>query len=95
MLIVITYDISSMDEDKKKLARIAKTCKNYGQRVQNSVFECNVDYAQYIELKQKLLKIINEKTDSIRIYNLGNKYDTKIEHFGVKDSYDMNEAIII
>ena len=90
MLIVVAYDISS-----DHLPKVAKICENYGQRVQNSVFECNVDYSQYLLLKQKLLKTIDKETDSIRIYNLGNKYDTKIEHYGAKESYDMNAPIII
>ena len=72
MLILITYDVSTTTaEGKRRLNKIAKICCNYGQRVQNSVFECDVDYSQYVFIKDKLLKLFDSEQDSIRIYNIG------------------------
>ncbi len=89
MLILITYDVNTTSAvGKRRLAKIAKECKNYGQRVQNSVFECDINPAQLVMIRHKLLELLDEKQDSLRIYNLGNKYSTKIEHYGVKESYD-------
>lgn len=89
MLILITYDVNTTTAaGRKRLSKIAKECCNYGQRVQNSVFECNLDAAQLVVVRKKLLGIADQKEDSIRIYNLGNKYTSKIEHFGMKNSYD-------
>ncbi len=89
MLVIITYDVNTKDEEgRKRLRKIAKKCVNFGQRVQNSVFECYVDAAQIKQLKHELLEIMDEKKDSIRIYYLGNKYQTKIEHYGCKAAYD-------
>ena len=89
MLILITYDVNTTTAaGRKRLAKIAKECVNYGQRVQNSVFECSLDAAMLVAVRKKLLSIINEEEDSLRIYNLGNKYSGKIEHYGAKDTYD-------
>lgn len=89
MMVLITYDVNTTDTaGKSRLRKIAKQCVNHGQRVQNSVFECNLDAAQCRQLKHKLLKLMDHKKDSLRFYYLGNKYQTKIEHFGVKESYD-------
>lgn len=88
MLFLIAYDVNTMTfQGKKRLHLIAKECCNYGQRVQNSVFECDLDNAKYVEVKAKLLKIIDENEDSLRIYNLGNNYSRKIEQFGDNKSY--------
>lgn len=96
MLVLITYDVNTEDyEGKRRLRKIAKQCINYGQRVQNSVFECNVDAAQYRLLQSKLLEILDDKKDSLRFYHLGNQYKTKIEHFGNKQSYDMEGLLMI
>ncbi|MCD7788661.1 MAG: CRISPR-associated endonuclease Cas2 [Firmicutes bacterium] len=96
MLVLITYDVNTEDAmGKKRLRRIAKQCMNYGQRVQNSVFECLLDAAQCRMLQAKLLEIIDEERDSLRFYYLGNKYQTKIEHFGVKDSYDPEGTLMV
>lgn len=73
---------------RKKLSKLAKECCNYGQRVQNSVFECVMDNAKYVEVKARLLTIIDKNQDSLRVYHLGNNYQNKIEHFGVKESID-------
>lgn len=89
MLILITYDINTMTvAGRKRLTKIAKECSNHGQRVQNSVFECELDSVHLLKLRQKLLGIIDKEQDSLRIYNLGNKYHGKIEHYGIKESYD-------
>ncbi|MFR0847357.1 MAG: CRISPR-associated endonuclease Cas2 [Eubacterium sp.] len=89
MLVLITYDVSTEDSaGKTRLRKVAKECVNYGQRVQNSVFECLLDSSQVLVLKKRLLSLIDEKKDSLRIYYLGNNYQSKIEHYGVKDSYD-------
>lgn len=89
MLVVIAYDVGTETADgKKRLRHVAKECVNYGQRVQNSVFECLLDAAQYKLLKAKLCRIIDYKTDSLRFYNLGSRYESRVEHFGVKKGYD-------
>lgn len=89
MLVLITYDVNTEDAaGRKRLRQIAKQCVNYGQRVQNSVFECSLDAAQYKSLRAKLIKIMDEEWDSLRFYNLGNNYHNRIEHFGTKVSYE-------
>lgn len=96
MLVLITYDVSTKDAaGRKRLRKVAKECVNFGQRVQNSVFECILDASQLLKLKDKLLSIMNEDEDSIRFYNIGNKYQTKIEHFGVKESYEAEGVLIV
>ena len=94
-MILITYDVStSSSGGQKRLRKVAKLCQNYGQRVQNSVFECIVDSAQFATLKFKLYQIIDVKKDSLRFYHLGNNYKTKVEHIGVKESIDIEGPII-
>lgn len=96
MLVLVTYDVNIQDQSgAKRLRKVAKICESFGQRVQNSVFECNVDYSQYITLKYKLNDVINEEKDSIRYYNLGNNYNERIEHIGAKESYDSEGVLII
>ena len=96
MLILITYDVNTETSGgKKRLSKIAKICVNYGQRVQNSVFECDLDASQYLLVKNQLLKTMNEDTDSIRFYNLGNKYNKKIEQYGCKNSYDPEGDLLL
>ena len=96
ILILITYDVSTEDASgQKRLRKVAKECVNYGQRVQNSVFECILDASQLLIVKDKLLSIIDPKKDSLRFYNLGNKYQRKVEHFGVKASYEAEGTLII
>ena len=95
MLVLITYDVNTTDAaGRKRLTKVAKTCVNYGQRVQNSVFECSLDNAQMIIVRDKLLKIIDPSQDSLRIYNLGNAYASRIEHYGVKETYDPEAPMI-
>lgn len=96
MLVLITYDISTKNTNgEKRLRKVAKECINYGQRVQNSVFECIIDASQSLILKDKLLAIIDTDSDSLRFYYLGNNYHTKVEHFGVKAGYDVEGTLII
>ena len=96
ILILITYDVSTQDAaGRKRLRKVAKECVNYGQRVQNSVFECVLDSSQLLIVKDKLLSMIDPKQDSLRFYNLGNKYQRKVEHFGVKASYGAERTLIV
>ncbi len=96
MLLLVTYDVATQDAaGKKRLRKVAKECVNYGQRVQNSVFECIVDASQALVLKHKLIMLINEKEDSLRFYYLGNQYETKVEHYGVKETYEAEGVLMI
>lgn len=96
VLVLITYDVNTEDAaGRKRLRKIAKQCTNYGQRVQNSVFECLLDAGQCRLLQAKLIEIMDESRDSLRFYYLGNKYETRIEHFGVKDSYDPEGVLMV
>ncbi|ASS89066.1 CRISPR-associated endonuclease Cas2 [Bacillaceae bacterium ZC4] len=95
MLVLITYDVSTVSSaGQKRLRKVSKVCQNYGQRVQNSVFECNVDAAQFTALKLELTNIIDENKDSLRFYQLGNNYKSRVEHIGVKASLDLEDPII-
>lgn len=96
MLVVITYDVCTTDAaGAKRLRQVARQCVNYGQRVQNSVFECILDAAQLQELKRKLEKIIDPEKDSLRFYNMGSNYEHKVTHIGAKAGYDMRGPLII
>lgn len=96
MMVLITYDVNTQDAyGNKRLRAVAKKCQSAGQRVQNSVFECDVDNSEYIKLKSDLLEIIDLEKDSLRIYLLGNNYSHRIEHFGVKDSYDPQGFLMV
>lgn len=96
MYVLITYDVETKtSKGKKRLRHVAKLCKNYGQRVQNSVFELKVYPADLIEIKSKLSKIIDKSKDSIRIYNLGKNWANRIEILGKDDSYNPDTDLII
>lgn len=96
MLVLITYDVNTQDaEGRKRLRQIAKQCVNYGQRVQNSVFECKLDAAQCRSLQATLCDIMDPKKDSLRFYYLGNRYENKLEHFGCKQTYLPDDTLII
>ncbi|MDO4380565.1 MAG: CRISPR-associated endonuclease Cas2 [Clostridia bacterium] len=96
MLVLITYDVNTeTPAGKKRLRQISKQCVNYGQRVQNSVFECLLDPAQCRFLKDKLCKIMDPQKDSLRFYYLGKKYESKIEHFGCKSTYIPEDTLMI
>lgn len=95
MLVLITYDVSTINgSGQKRLRRVAKVCQNYGQRVQNSVFECIVDSTQFTTLKIELNSIIDPELDSLRFYQLGKNYKTKVEHIGIKESLDIESPLI-
>ncbi len=96
MLVLITYDVNTKDAaGKRRLQKIAKECVRYGQRVQNSVFECLLDAAQCRMLQNTLVTLMDKEKDSLRFYYLGKKYNSKIEHFGVKSSYDPEGPMIV
>lgn len=96
MLVLISYDVSTTDKaGKTRLRKIARECVNYGQRVQNSVFEIDTDYGTVLKVRDKLLKLIDESRDSIRFYYLGNNWERRVEHFGAKETYDPEGVLII
>lgn len=96
MMVLVTYDVNTIEEGgTKRLRRIAKACQDYGQRVQNSVFEIEVDPAQWTSLKNCLEAIIDPKLDSLRYYYLGAKWQRRVEHAGAKPSTDLNGPLII
>ena len=96
MLVLITYDVNTENAaGRKRLRQIAKKCVDYGQRVQNSVFECQVDEAQAVSLRATLEMLMDRESDSIRFYNLGNRYQSKVKHVGAKPGYDPNETLIL
>lgn len=96
ILVLITYDVNTEDTaGRRRLRKVAKECINYGQRVQNSVFECILDNAKCREVKEILLSIIDKDKDSLRFYYLGDKYKTKVEHYGAKKSIDLEGTLLV
>ena len=96
MLVLVSYDVSTESPGgKRRLRRVARACKDFGQRVQFSVFECEVDPAQWTELKNRLLKEIDTKTDSLRFYYLGSNWRRRVEHAGAKPAIDFDEPLIM
>ena len=96
MLVLITYDVSTETaEGRKRLRQVAKACKNRGQRVQKSVFECHVDAAQFVELRNCLQTIIDPTHDSLRFYFLGNNWHRRVEHVGATETYDPDAPMIV
>ena len=95
MMVLITYDVDTTSAaGRKRLRVLAKQCQNYGQRVQNSVFECVVDAAQLRQLRQRLVGGINPEKDSLRFYFLGNEWRNRVEHVGAKPSLDLEGPLI-
>lgn len=95
-MILVTYDVETLTPDgRRRLRRVAKQCVNYGQRVQNSVFECVVDPSQLTELKHRLLGIIDEDKDSLRFYHMGNNWSKKVDHYGIRSSINPEEDTLI
>lgn len=89
MNVLITYDVNVTEGNgARRLRKVAKVCVNYGQRVQNSVFECELTPAMYIDIKEQLLKIIDKEKDTIRFYNLGKNWQSRVEKIGRDESYD-------
>ena len=96
MMVLVTYDVKTMtSEGRRRLRKVAKECQNYGQRVQNSVFECLIDPGQWVELKNKLESIIETKDDSLRYYFLGSNWRRRVEHVGSKAVSDPEGPLII
>lgn len=96
MLVLITYDVNTEDTaGRTRLRRVAKRCIDFGQRVQNSVFECLLNEAQYCALKHELTGMIDPNKDSLRFYNLGNHYQSRIVHVGAKVGYDPQDVLMI
>ncbi len=95
MLVLVTYDIAvSSSNGQRRLGKAAKVCINYGRRVQNSVYECIVDAAEYQQLKQELLAIINNEEDTVRFYKIGNNYRSKVEYYGLDNGIDVDSELI-
>lgn len=95
MLVLITYDVNTQTPaGRRRLQKVAKQCLNYGQRVQNSVFECQLDATKYRQVKAILEKIIDKEADSLRFYNIGDRYKNKVEHMGIKPSFDVTETLM-
>ena len=96
MLVLVTYDVNTTTADgKRRLRNVAEKGISHGQGVQNSVFECLLDEAQCRMLKAELTQIINEESDSLRFYRLGNKYQSKVEHIGAKQNYSPEEVLML
>ena len=95
MMVLITYDVNTETEaGKRRLRRVAKQCVNYGQRVQNSVFECKLDSTQFRQVRNILEQIIDKDKDSLRYYMLGNNYKDKVIHVGAKETYDIDGPLV-
>lgn len=96
MLVVVSYDVSTREPaGRRRLRRVAKACLDYGQRAQNSVFECIVDPAQWTRLKLRLLDEIDPEKDSLRFYYLGSTCDNKVEHHGAKVVRDLRGPLVL
>lgn len=96
MMVLITYDVSTEDlEGPKRLRKVAKVCVNYGQRVQNSVFECSVTPAMFVDIKNKLSEIIDHNKDSLRFYLLGKNWQNRVEMIGRNNTYDPDKDTLI
>lgn len=96
MMVLITYDVNTESASgQKRLRKVAKICEKYGQRVQNSVFECLLDATQYILVKNSLLELIDTNNDSLRFYRLGNNYKNQIDILGKKIDYSQDEILIL
>lgn len=96
MLVLVSYDVSTTTkEGRTRLRRVAKTCLDFGQRVQNSVFECQLDHEQWVRLRRRLLDEFDEDEDSLRFYFLGNRWRRRVEHHGTKPSVDLEGPLIV
>ena len=96
MMVLISYDVSTVTQaGRTRLRKVAKECQNHAQRVQNSVFEADLDYSSFLKLKEQLIKLIDTEKDSLRFYYLGNHWEKKIEHIGAKKTYNPEGFIIV
>ena len=95
MMVLVTYDVATTTAaGRKRLRHAAKTCLDYGQRVQNSVFECVIDPTQWAQLEGRLLNIYKPAEDSLRFYFLGKNWQKRVEHHGAKPSVDFSDTLI-
>jgi len=95
-MVLVSYDVATGDKSgARRLRRVAKICSNHGQRVQFSVFECLVDPAQWVVMRQQLISVIDETEDSLRFYFLGSNWRRKVEHIGAKESIDQEGPLIL
>jgi CRISPR-associated protein Cas2 len=95
MMVLVTYDVNTeTPEGRRRLRHVARECVNYGQRVQNSVFECLVDPAQFAKLKHSLNSIMDKDRDSIRFYYLGANWKNRVEHLGNNEGYDPEGLLV-
>lgn len=96
MYILVTYDVDTTDKSgQRRLRKVAKACVDYGQRVQNSVFECELTEVQFCLLKEQIRGIINKETDSVRFYHLNRNENRRVEIIGLETAYKVDDAIII
>lgn len=96
MMVLVSYDVSTQDKaGERRLRRISRACLDCGQRVQFSVFEIEVDAAQWVALKARLVQLIDPATDSLRFYFLGKQWQNKVEHVGAKPVLDLNAPLIL
>ena len=96
MMVLVTYDVNTETKaGQKRLRKVAKICKNYGQRVQYSVFECLVDPAQWTVFRERLIEVSDQGQDSLRFYFLGANWKTRVEHVGTKPAYDPEGPLIL
>ncbi|MBM4152383.1 MAG: CRISPR-associated endonuclease Cas2 [Kiritimatiellaceae bacterium] len=96
MLVLVSYDVSTINKSgQRRLRHVAKICENFGLRVQNSVFECLVDPAQWTRLRTQLLKAFNKEEDSLRFYFLGSNWERKVEHHGAKETLNLEKDTLI
>jgi CRISPR-associated protein Cas2 len=96
MFVLVSYDVATTTrEGKRRLRRVARACLDYGQRVQNSVFECQVDPEKWTRLKLRLLEEYDPAQDSLRFYFLGSNWKSRVEHFGAKPSIDLEGPLIV
>lgn len=96
MMVLVSYDVSTVDSGgSRRLRRVARACQDYGQRVQNSVFECLLDEARWVKLRERLLKEFDGEKDSLRFYFLGNRWDRRVEHHGTKKTPNLESDPLI
>lgn len=96
MMVLISYDVATADTSgKTRLRKVAKTCQDHAQRVQNSVFEADLDYSTFMKLKDQLIRLIDQEQDSLRFYYLGNHWQKRVEHIDAKATYDPEGVMIV
>ncbi len=95
MMVLVAYDVATSDKaGQRRLQKVAKTCQNYGQRVQNSVFECSISMEQFVRLKKELLELIEQETDSLRFYFLGKNWHHRVEHIGSRPVVPIDDPLM-